>query len=373
MADDVLLTLDEIFETEQDVDTEERASRALSDFHAFFDPDNDGDDGAEPESNGDERDEQGSGETHVDVNRIPSEASLSLYFQQMSQVPLLDKEEEIRLAKRVEQGRKAQQALAESDPPSEQVESLQSLVRDGQAAREQLAEANTRLVVSVAKKYRGYGLPFMDLIQAGNVGLLRAIDKFDHRRGYRFSTYATWWIRQAVTRSLSSNKRTIRIPVHRDSWIRRISKVSTRLQQKMGRRPTCEEIAQEMGEEPAKLRKMLRLTRRSISLNKPVGRDGDESSAELGQLIEDPHIPPPTQRIEKDMLREELENMLVTLQPREAWVLRMRFGLHGNRKHTFKELGKKLNLSKERVRQIQVKALRKLRHPTFRRHLEAYR
>jgi RNA polymerase primary sigma factor len=348
----------------------------LGDFHAFFDPDTDGGDAIDTNGDDDDHNGQAAGESPVDVSEIPTDASLSLYFQQMSQVPLLEKEEEVQLAKRVERGRKAQQALTQgtaSDKAVEEIEALENQVREGRTARKQLAEANTRLVVSVAKKYRGYGLPFMDLIQAGNVGLLRAIDKFDYRRGYRFSTYATWWIRQAVTRSLSSNKRTIRIPVHKDSWIRRVSKVSTRLQQKMGRRPTYEEIAQEMGEDPAKLRKMVRLTRLSISLNRPVGRDDGENSAELEQFIEDPHIPSPTQRVERDMLREELEDMLATLQPREAWVLRMRFGLHGNRTHTFKELGEKLNLSKERVRQIQVKALRKLRHPTFRRHLEGYR
>ncbi|MGC9467390.1 MAG: sigma-70 family RNA polymerase sigma factor [Anaerolineae bacterium] len=368
MANDVLLTLDEIFKIEHDDGAEDGAPNALSDFHTFFENNL-----ADRNSDYEDQDGEGMDASAADLSAIPTEASLSLYFRQMSQAPLLDKEDEVRLAKRVERGRKAQQDLAESDHTLEEIERLESQVRDGQTARKELAEANTRLVVSVAKKYRGFGLPFMDLIQAGNVGLLRAIDKFDYRRGYKLSTYATWWIRQAVTRSLSSNKRTIRIPVHKDSWIRRVSKVSTRLQQKMGRRPTYEEIAEEMGEEPAKLRKILRLTQLSISLNKPVGNDGEDDGSELGSFLEDTTIPSPTKTVELDMLQEELENMLGTLRPREAWVLRMRFGLHGNRTHTFKELGKKLGLSKERVRQIQAKALRKLRHPTFRRHLEDFR
>ena len=365
MTEDVLLTLDEIFDVEDEVDSEEREPGALDDFQAYFDT------GTEHDGNG--NGDADSDETLVDPSEIPADASLSLYFQQMSQVPLLEREEEISLAKRVERGRQAQKALTADHHGPEEITALEDQVRDGQAAREKLAEANTRLVVSIAKKYRGYGLPFMDLIQAGNVGLLRAIDRFDHERGYRFSTYATWWIRQAVTRSLSSHKRTIRIPVHRDSWMRRVRKTSTHLPQKLGRNPIYAEVAEAVGEEPAKLRTMLRLTQKSISLNKLVGNDREDSGSELGDFLEDPHIPSPTKTVERQMLHEELESMLTSLRPREAWVLRKRFGLQGNRKHTFKELGQKLNLSKERVRQIQSKALRKLRHPMFRRYLEDYR
>ncbi len=365
MADDVLLTLDEIFDIKADADCDAHVPGALRDFHIFF-----RNGAATPDGDNSHRAELDADESVDDSRGNASESSLSLYMQQMSRVPLLDKEEEILLAKRVAQARQAEVALMQGATGAEEIALLEDRVQDGQMAREKLAEANTRLVVSIAKKYRGYGLPFLDLIQAGNVGLLRAVDRFDHRRGYRFSTYATWWIRQSVTRSLSAHKRTIRVPVHRDTWVRRVSKVSTQMQQRLGRRPTYEEIAVEMDEEPSKLREMLRLTQLSLSLNKPVGND--ESSSELGSLIEDTTVPSPAQTAELGMLWEELESMLESLSPREAWVLRMRFGLQGKRKHTFKELGQKLNLSKERVRQIQSKALRKLRHPTFRRHLEGY-
>jgi RNA polymerase primary sigma factor len=373
MTDDTLLTLDEIFETETETtaESEETPSGALRDFHRFFKNNR-------PKHTyqvaQDELTDKG-GET-ADLSDIPSDESLSLYLQQITQVPLLTHEEEVALAKRMERGLAAQEklqdeTLVETLTP-EEIAALQRQVEDGQAAHKHLAEANTRLVISIAKKYRGYGLPFMDLIQAGNVGLLRAVRRFDHRRGYRFSTYATWWIRQAVTRSLSSNKRTIRIPIHKDSWVRRVGKVSTRMHQQLGRRPTYEEIAEEMDEDPAKLRRILRQTQQSISLNKPVGNDGDAAAAELGAFIEDPHIPAPTESVEQEMLHKELEEILTALPPREAWVLKMRFGLHGSERHTLKELGKKLNLSKERIRQIQDKALRKLRHPMFRRHLEDF-
>jgi len=357
-----LLTLDEIFGTDQE-EAEASESDALDDYHAFFEDDYDED---EDEYEYDEEMD----EERVSLSRIPSEDSLSLYLQEMSRVPLLTREEEIDLAKRMERGREAQQALAEGNYEDADVELLEEYIRDGQEAREHLAKANTRLVVSVAKKYRGYGLPFLDLIQAGNVGLIKAVDKFDYTRGNKFSTYATWWIRQAVTRSLTQHGRAIRIPIHMSDQLRKLSKVSQNLEQKLGRRPTHEEIAEEVGEDPIKLRRMLQQSQHPVSLNKHVG---DEDTSELGNFIEDKSIPSPIQTAEEGMLHEQLESMLGSLQPREAWILRMRFGLHGNRKYTLKELGQKLGISKERVRQIEGKALRKLRHPMFRRHLQDYR
>ena len=234
---DELLTLDEIFGTDQD-EAEASEGDALDDFHTFFD-----DDLGEKEEEYDYDEE--TDEERVSLSRIPSEDSLSLYLQEMSRVPLLSRQEEIELAKRMERGREAQEALSDPDLTVEEIEQLEDYIRDGQEAREHLANANTRLVVSVAKKYRGYGLPFLDLIQAGNVGLIKAVDKFDYTRGNKFSTYATWWIRQAVTRSLTQHGRAIRIPIHMSDQLRKLSKVSQNLEQKLGRRPTHEEIAEE--------------------------------------------------------------------------------------------------------------------------------
>ncbi|MCU0522114.1 MAG: sigma-70 family RNA polymerase sigma factor [Anaerolineae bacterium] len=357
-----LLSLDDIFgidSGDEDLDRD-----ALDDFDTFF------------EGDAAEEEETTEGEPVVaDVDSILADDSLSLYLQEMGRVPLLSREEEVELASLMEQGLEAQTqlAMAARNPQAhhpELVAALEAQIRHGQEARRHLIEANTRLVVSVAKRYRGYGLQFLDLIQAGNIGLIKAADKFDYHRGNRFSTYATWWIRQAVTRSLTQHGRGIRIPIHMSDFLRKVDKVSQSMEQRLGRRPTTEELAEEVNEDPQKLRKMLRQSQTPVSLNKEVG---DEDTSELEQFIEDDTTPTPDESTEERMLHDQLRQLMTTLEPREAWILRMRFGLHGSREHTLKELGQKLGISKERVRQIQGQALRKLRHPYHRRQLQDFR
>jgi RNA polymerase primary sigma factor len=316
----------------------------------------------------DEKSNQGDG---ADLSRIPIDDAVGLYFAEMSEVPLLSHDEEVALAKQLERGKEAQRRLASNGHDTEERTRLEQLIEEGRKARESLVEANTRLVVSVAKRYRGMGMPFLDLIQAGNEGLLRAVDKFDYRRGHKFSTYATWWIRQAVTRSLSDQGRTIRLPIHLSDLIRRVFKVAQKLEQDIGRRPTPEEIAAEIkGLDPRKARWLLRVARRSISLDKPLG--DEEDAGELGDFIVDETAPSPVQVTERQLLHESLDRMLANLTPREARVLRLRFGLTGDHAHTLKEVGERIGVTRERVRQIEGKALRKLRHPRHSRALRDY-
>jgi RNA polymerase primary sigma factor len=304
----------------------------------------------------------------ADLSRIPVDDAVGLYFAEMSEVPLLTHDEETALARQLEAGKDAQRCLDGNGHKPEERARLERLIEQGQKAREHLVEANTRLVVSVAKKYRGMGMPFLDLIQAGNEGLLKAADRFDYRRGHKFSTYATWWIRQAVTRSLSDHGRTIRLPVHLSDRIRRVFKVAQRIEQETGQKATPEEIAEEIpGLDSEKTRWLLRVSRRSISLDKSIG--DEEDAGELGDFIVDETAPSPIQVTERRLLRESLERMLATLTPREARVLRLRFGLDGDHAHTLKEVGDRIGVTRERVRQIEGKALRKLRHPRHSRLL----
>jgi RNA polymerase primary sigma factor len=308
-----------------------------------------------------------------DVNAVSADDPVGLYFRQMAQEPLLTADDEISLAQRIEQGRLSQEALdacvnLQGVDPNWLAE-VQIRIMDGQAAREHLGRANTRLVVSIAKRYMGQGLPFPDLIQEGNVGLMRAVDKYDHRRGNRFSTYATWWIRQAITRALAQKTRTIRIPLHMTERIRQMYRTAQNLEQTIGRRPSPEEIADEMGIPSDAIRNMMDASQHAIALERPVGEDGD---SEFGDFIEDIESPSPVEWATQHLLQETIESVLHELTPRQSHILRLRFGLGGGEPHTLEEIANKFGLSRERIRQLEKEALRQLRHPRVAQVLRDY-
>jgi RNA polymerase primary sigma factor len=297
-------------------------------------------------------------QTFADLDHISPDDLLSVYLAEMSQEPLLTHAEEIELARRIESGRQAEKTLQETDYTADEYARLEVAIQAGQAAREHLSRANTRLVVSIAKRYRGYGIPFTDLIQDGNVGLMRAVDRYDHRTGNRFSTYATWWIRQAVTRSLANQGRVIRIPVHMGGRMREMAQVAQRLEMEMGERPTPEEIATEMKESPAKIQQMMRWASRPLSLEQPVG---DEGEMELGDFVEDDNIVQPEEMTDANLLNDTIEYLLSGLTAREARILRLRYGLQDGQTRTLHEVAEKFGLSRERIRQIEREALAKIR------------
>jgi RNA polymerase primary sigma factor len=303
----------------------------------------------------------------------PEEAidTVGLYLKEMSTVPLLNMAQEVDLAKRIEAGKKARRQLNKTNgqtPPAKYAE-LQEVIEDGRLAREHLIKANTRLVVSIAKKYMGRGVPFLDLIQEGNLGLMKGVSKFDYRRGFRFSTYATWWIRQTITRSIADQGRTIRVPVHMIDRIRLLYKTAHVLEQRLGQPPTVEDLAAELKEEVSKVDWMLRVSWLPLSLESPVG---DEEDSELGMFVEDETIPSPSASAYKNMMEQKIHEVLATLSPREARILRLRFGLENGRAYTLEEVGEKFGLTRERIRQIEGKALRRLRHPMRARQLKEY-
>jgi RNA polymerase primary sigma factor len=306
-----------------------------------------------------------------DLSNVPIDDSVGLYFREMGQQQLLTAEEEVHLAMEIEAGREAMINLNEVELSItlDEQDELFNIKEIGEAARAHLIRANTRLVVSIAKKYRGRGLQFLDLIQEGNVGLMKAVEKYDYRRGNRFSTYATWWIRQAVTRALANHGRTIRIPAHLGGRISKLYQIAQELEQEYGRQPTAEEIAKHMELPADRVRWMLRTSRQPVHLERPVG---DESDAELGDFIEDVEAPPPAEAVAQQMLTEELGDILNQLTPREARILRLRYGLQDGESRTLKEVGEMFGLSRERIRQLEKEALRKLRHPNFAGHLRQY-
>jgi RNA polymerase primary sigma factor len=306
-----------------------------------------------------------------DLSNVPIDDSVGLYFREMGQQSLLSADEEVQLAKEIEAGREAEDLMEErgGDLTLDDLDEQVRLREIGDAARAHLIRANTRLVVSIAKKYRGRGLQFLDLIQEGNVGLMKAVEKYDYRRGNRFSTYATWWIRQAVTRALANHGRTIRIPAHLGGRISKLYQVAQELEQEYGRQPTAEEIAENMELPADRVRWMLRTSRQPVHLERPVG---DESDAELGDFIEDIEMPQPAETVANNMLTEEISEILDQLTPREARILRLRYGLQDGESRTLKEVGEMFGLSRERIRQLEKEALRKLRHPNFAGHLRQY-
>jgi RNA polymerase primary sigma factor len=316
----------------------------------------------EEESLSDEADEDA-------LAAIETDDTVGLYLKEIGRIPLLTAEEEVMLAKRIERGKKAQKRLTIVKIKPEAQQKLRDLWRDGQAAREHLITANSRLVISVAKKYIGRGVPFLDLIQEGNIGLIRAARKFDYRRGHKFSTYATWWIRQAVTRAIADQGRTIRVPVHMGDQINRLIRVSHQLTQELGREPTPEELAEALNVPLKKAEQMIQVARRPLSLETPT--DEDEDSV-LGDFIEDQEAIIPAEAVTHNMLQETIQEILGTLPPREVRILQLRYGLVDGESYTLEEVGKKLGVTRERVRQIEAQALSRLRHPTHARRLKDY-
>ena len=282
-------------------------------------------------------------ESLLSVDGINIDDPVKVYLKEIGRVPLLTPEEEVELAER----------MAKGDP----------------AARKRLSEANLRLVVSIAKRYVGRGMQFLDLIQEGNLGLIKAVEKFDHPKGFKFSTYATWWIRQAITRAIADQARTIRIPVHMVETINKVKKVSSQLLHKNGHDPSAEEIAEELDMPIDKVREIMRVAQEPVSLETPIG---EEEDSHLGDFIEDSDAPAPADAASHTLLKEQLEDVLSTLTPREKKVLELRFGLEDGRNRTLEEVGKEFNVTRERIRQIEAKALRKLRHPSRSKRLKDF-
>lgn len=370
------VTIDDILhffpDAEQDVDQLEEAFAALMSAGIPYIEDEtplDGpsDDDLEPDAKDEEEEEKKA--AFDDLENIDTDDTIGLYLKEVSRVPLLTAEEEVELAQRIERGRMAREELAKGHVLSERRSQLRKLIEDGWEGREHLITANSRLVISVAKKYMGRGVPFLDLIQEGNIGLIRATKKFDYRRGHKFSTYATWWIRQAVTRAIADQGRTIRVPVHMGDQINKLLRIQHQLTQKLGREPSVEELAETLDVTPKKVENMIQVARRPLSLETPTD---DEEDSVLGDFIEDDEAPPPDDTATYNLLKEHLEEVLSDLPPREVRILQLRYGLLDGQAYTLEEVGRKMGVTRERVRQIEAQALSRLRHPIIRRKLRDY-
>ena len=308
------------------------------------------------------------------VDSFSTDDPVRMYLKEIGKVSLLSADEEISLATAMSAGVEAQQKLDEAEKngtelSAEELKALKTAVKKGERSKQRLAEANLRLVVSIAKRYVGRGMLFLDLIQEGNLGLIKAVEKFDYRKGYKFSTYATWWIRQAITRAIADQARTIRIPVHMVETINKLIRVNRQLVQEYGRDPRPDEIAKEMGISEEKVREIIKIAQEPVSLETPIGEEDD---SHLGDFIPDDDAPAPAEAVAVTLLKEQLMDVLNSLTPREAKVLRLRYGLDDGKARTLEEVGKEFNVTRERIRQIEAKALRKLRHPSRSKRLKDF-
>jgi RNA polymerase primary sigma factor len=305
--------------------------------------------------------------------KAPTNDPVRMYLKEIGRVALLTAQEEVNLAKRIDEGLAAEEKLNELGPSPDrsttEVRDLRFTMRDGLMAKRHLVEANLRLVVSIAKRYVGRGMAFLDLIQEGNLGLIRAVEKFDYTKGFKFSTYATWWIRQAITRAIADQARTIRIPVHMVETINKLARIQRQLLQDLGREPTPDEIATQMEMTPEKVREIQKISQEPVSLETPIG---EEEDSHLGDFIEDSEAVVPLERASFKLLQEQLESVLHTLAGREKEVIRLRFGLVDGQSRTLEEVGKKFGVTRERIRQIESKTLSKLRHPSRSQKLRDY-
>ncbi len=344
---DGVLTYEEIMDSLEDVDLEpdqiDEIYISLGDMGIDIIDDDEFDDEDAEDLDDEDEDEDKEDKKQIVIKEIDVGDPVKMYLKEIGKVPLLTREEEVELAKRIEAG--------------------------DEEAKKHLAEANLRLVVSIAKKHIGRGMSFLDLIQEGNLGLIKAVEKFDYTKGYKFSTYATWWIRQSITRAIADQGRTIRVPVHMIENINKLVRTQRQLVQDLGREPTPEEIAETMNIEVDKVMDMMRIAQKPISLETPIG---EEEDSQLGDFIEDEHIDTPVDITTQIFLKEQLFEVLETLTPREQQVLRLRFGLDDGRTRTLEEVGQVFDVTRERIRQIEAKALRKLRHPTRSKKLKDY-
>ncbi len=304
------------------------------------------------------------------VEHQTADDTVKMYLKEIGLVPLLTAAEEVALAKAIERGKLAAERLNSGvDLTAEEVEHLKAEIERGQVARQRLIEANLRLVVSIAKKHMGRGLSFLDLIEEGNIGLMKAVEKYDYRRGFKFSTYATWWIRQAISRAIADQARTIRLPAHMGDTITTLLKVSRQLAQKLGHDPSVEEIGEAMGIPAERVRHIMKVSQLPVSLDSPVGEDQDSF---LGEFIEDTSVPEPMDAASREMLNIQLREVLKTLPERERKVIELRYGLVDGRPRTLEEISLEFGVTRERIRQIEADALRRLRHPSRAKHLKGY-
>lgn len=370
-----IVTIDDILrffpDAEQDVDQLEEAFSALLSAGIQYTEESASDDTEEDDidlSDIDEDEDGGIGLSD-DLSNIDTDDTIGLYLKEVSRVPLLTADEEVELAQRIEKGRISREELARVNVTAERRMELRQNIEDSWAARDHLITANSRLVISVAKKYMGRGVPFLDLIQEGNIGLIRATKKFDYRRGHKFSTYATWWIRQAVTRAIADQGRTIRVPVHMGDQINKLLRYQHQLTQKLGRDPSVEELAKELDVPIKKVENMIQVARRPLSLETPTD---DEEDSVLGDFIEDDEAPAPADSATYNLLKEHLQVILNDLPPREVKILQLRYGLLDGQAYTLEEVGNKMGVTRERVRQIEAQALSRLRHPSVQKILRDY-